>query len=97
MNHPVHSFPHLREGAAAAWPICLGYVPIGLAFGVLARNIGLSPWEIGLMSLLVYAGSAQFIAVSMLGGGSAAIPIILIYIPLQRYVIDGLTAGSVKG
>jgi len=77
MNHPVHSFPHLREGAAAAWPICLGYVPIGLAFGVLARNIGLSPWEIGLMSLLVYAGSAQFIAVSMLGGGSAAIPIIL--------------------
>ena len=31
------------------------------------------------------------------GAVIAAIPIILIYIPLQRYVIDGLTAGSVKG
>jgi 4-azaleucine resistance transporter AzlC len=68
---------YLREGASAAWPICLGYVPIGLAFGVLAHNAGLAPAEIGLMSLLVYAGSSQFIAVSMLGGGSAAIPIIL--------------------
>jgi arabinogalactan oligomer/maltooligosaccharide transport system permease protein len=31
------------------------------------------------------------------GAVLAAIPVILIYIPLQRYVIDGLTAGSVKG
>ncbi|MBL8130863.1 MAG: sugar ABC transporter permease [Anaerolineae bacterium] len=31
------------------------------------------------------------------GAVIAAIPIILIYIPLQKYVIDGLTAGSVKG
>ncbi len=31
------------------------------------------------------------------GAVLAAIPVILIYIPLQKYVIDGLTAGSVKG
>jgi arabinogalactan oligomer/maltooligosaccharide transport system permease protein len=31
------------------------------------------------------------------GAVIAAIPVILIYIPLQRYVIDGLTAGSIKG
>lgn len=31
------------------------------------------------------------------GAVIAAIPIILIYIPLQKYVIDGLTAGSIKG
>lgn len=31
------------------------------------------------------------------GAVLAAIPIIAIYIPLQRFVIDGLTAGSVKG
>lgn len=70
-------FMAVREGITAAWPICLGYVPIGLAFGVLAHNAGLQPWEIGLMSLFVYAGSSQFIAVSMIGGGAAAIPIIL--------------------
>lgn len=31
------------------------------------------------------------------GAVLAAIPIILIYLPLQRYVIDGLTAGAIKG
>lgn len=67
----------LKEGVAAAWPICMGYVPIGLAFGVLAHNAGLETWEIGLMSLFVYAGSAQFIAVAMIGSGSGITPILL--------------------
>lgn len=67
----------IKDGITTAWPICLGYAPIGLAFGVLAQKAGLSPAEIGLMSLLVFAGSAQFIAVSMISGGAAAIPIIL--------------------
>lgn len=67
----------MKEGIKAAWPICLGYVPIGLAFGVLAQKAGLNPLEVGLMSLLVFAGSSQFIAVSMLSAGSAAMPIIV--------------------
>ncbi|MFO7783337.1 MAG: AzlC family ABC transporter permease [Thermodesulfobacteriota bacterium] len=59
-----------REGVTAAWPVFLGYLPIGLAFGVLAQKIGLSPFHVGLMSLLVFAGSSQFIAVSMLAAGA---------------------------
>jgi len=67
----------LQPGLMAGWPICLGYVPIGLAFGVLAQKAGLNPLEIGLMSLLVFAGSSQFIAVSMLTAGASALAIIL--------------------
>ncbi len=63
-------------GLTASWPICLGYIPIGVAFGVLAGKAGLTPLEIGLMSLIVFAGSAQFIAVSMLASGSGAAAII---------------------
>jgi 4-azaleucine resistance transporter AzlC len=54
----------------------LGYLPIGMAFGVLAQKAGLTPLQIGLMSILVFAGSAQFIAVSMLTGGASAPAII---------------------
>ncbi len=61
----------LREGLAAAWPICLGYFPLGLALGVLARQADLSPWWVGLMSVLVFAGSAQFIAVAMIASGAS--------------------------
>jgi 4-azaleucine resistance transporter AzlC len=62
---------------AAAWPICLGYIPIGLAFGVLAQKAGLYPVEITLMSIFVFAGSSQFIAVSMLSTGAGAASIII--------------------
>jgi len=66
-----------KEGIKAGWPICLGYFPIGLAFGVLAQKAGLHPIEIGLMSLLVFAGSSQFVAVSMLSGGAFVLSIVL--------------------
>ena len=66
----------LRDGIAGAWPICLGYLAIGLAFGVIAQKAGLSTLQTGLMSLLVYAGSSQFIAVSMLGAGAGIASII---------------------
>jgi 4-azaleucine resistance transporter AzlC len=66
-----------REGLQAAVPIVFGYLPVGLAFGILARKTGLSPLEAGLMSLLVYAGSSQFIAVEMISKGSVWFPIIL--------------------
>jgi 4-azaleucine resistance transporter AzlC len=82
-NNPIS--PHQKRGShtsifqglSADWPICLGYVPIGLAFGVLAQKAGLYPIEIMLMSILVYAGSSQFIAVSMLSAGAGAVSIIL--------------------
>ncbi|HIQ04108.1 MAG TPA: branched-chain amino acid ABC transporter permease [Anaerolineae bacterium] len=61
----------------AAFPTVLGYVPIGLAFGALARQIQLPLWQIGLMSALVYAGSSQFIAVSPLGIGTDLLTIIV--------------------
>jgi 4-azaleucine resistance transporter AzlC len=67
----------LRQGLEAGWPICLGYLPIGLAFGVLAQKAGLGPFEIGLMSLFVFAGSAQFISVSMLSSEATILSIVL--------------------
>jgi len=59
-----------RQGAVAAWPICLGYFPVGLALGVLASQAGLPWWAVALMSILVFAGSAQFICVVLLASSS---------------------------
>jgi 4-azaleucine resistance transporter AzlC len=66
----------VRAGLAAAWPICLGYFPIGLSLGVLAQKSGLTAWQMAAMSLLVFAGGSQFIAVAMLSAGSSASAII---------------------
>ena len=55
----------------------LGYVPIGFAYGVLGRAAGLPTWAILAMCILVYAGSAQFIAVSLLAAGEPAVTVIV--------------------
>jgi len=66
-----------KEGAKAALPIVFGYLPVGMAFGVLARNAGLTTLEAGSMSLLVYAGASQFIAVEMISKGMVWLPIVI--------------------
>ena len=69
--------PTVLRALVAVWPICLGYLAIGLAFGVLARQSGLAVYQIALMSMIVFAGSAQFIAVSMISSGASALSIII--------------------
>jgi 4-azaleucine resistance transporter AzlC len=54
-----------REGVADIWPVMVAAVPIGLLFGALCVGKGLSVLEAGLMSLLVFAGGAQFAAVEL--------------------------------
>ena len=86
------------RGASAAWPICLGYAPIGLAFGVLAQKAGISPLEIGLMSIIVFAGSSQFIAVSMLAAGASIISIVAttFVVNLRHFLMSSALAVYLK-
>jgi 4-azaleucine resistance transporter AzlC len=86
------------RGVAAAWPICLGYAPIGLAFGVLAQKAGLTPVEIGLMSVIVFAGSSQFIAVSMLSAGASAAAIVAtaFVVNLRHFLMSSALAVYLK-
>ena len=58
-------------------PMLMGAVPFGIIFGTLAGAAGLSAWQAIGMSLLVFAGSAQFIAITLLGGGAGAAVVLL--------------------
>lgn len=89
----------LKPGAEAAWPICLGYFPIGLALGVLADQAGIPYWAVGLMSVLVFAGSAQFIAVAMLAAGASAASIIFttFMVNLRHVLMSSALAVYLRG
>lgn len=67
----------LADGVRAALPIVFGYIPIGIAYGVVAAQAGLSTAEVVAMSLIVFAGSSQFIAAGMIGAGVGAWPIVV--------------------
>ncbi len=64
-------------GVQAELPICLGVLPFGLIYGVVATGAGLPP-GLGLaMSSIVFAGSAQFMAVQLLREGASALIILV--------------------
>ncbi|MGH8435476.1 MAG: AzlC family ABC transporter permease [Pseudomonas sp.] len=67
----------LLHGARDTLPMILGAIPFAIIFGTLAIAAGLSIWQTLGMSLLVFAGSAQFIAVSLLTGGAGLLVVLL--------------------
>lgn len=50
-------------------PVMMGYLPLGAVFGVLWVDAGLSWYWAPLMSIIVYAGALQYLAVGMLAAG----------------------------
>lgn len=67
----------VRKAISDALPIILGYIPMGAAYGILARQSGMPLFPAILMSLIVFAGASQFIAVGLLAGGATGFEVVL--------------------
>lgn len=60
---------YLIETFSTALPVVMGYLPVGFAYGVLGINAGISTFNTIIMSLLVFAGSAQLMSTSFFAQG----------------------------
>lgn len=58
----------MAAGVRDTIPMLVGAAPFGVIFGTLAASGPLAPWQGQLMSLGVFAGSSQFIALGLLAG-----------------------------
>ena len=65
------------RGVQATLPMIVGAIPFGILFGALAINAGLSLSATLGFSLLVYAGSAQFVAAGLVAAGTGIGVIVL--------------------
>lgn len=64
-------------GLQAGIPIILGFIPVGIAYAIMAGQAGLSGAETVLMSATVLAGASQMMAVGMYAQGAALVTIIV--------------------
>jgi len=87
------------RGMAKALPIVFGYIPIGFAYGVLAQQAGLSTLNTLLMSVIVYAGSSQLIAVSLFTAAVPGLTIILttFVVNLRHMLFSAALSPYLKG
>lgn len=73
-------------------PILLGYLFLGIAFGLLLQQAGLGVFWAFLISLLVYAGSMQFALVGILSGGLSFLTTAVMTLFINsRHAFYGLT------
>lgn len=64
-------------GTKAGISIAIGYFPVALTFGLLAKTTGLSMIEATAMSIFVYAGASQYMSLSLISKGVDPLLIIL--------------------
>jgi len=67
----------VRAAITEGWPVLLTNVVVGLTYGVIARQSGLSVLEASGSSVIMFAGAAQFAAVGLLQSGAGAAEIVL--------------------
>lgn len=87
------------RGIKLGLPVFLGYVPVGMAFGILARTVGFTWLESVLCSATALAGAGQFIALSLLGSHATLVStLIATGVVNLRYVLFGSTLSPrIKG
>lgn len=81
-----------RQAFTITTPVLFGYIAIGIPFGLMTVNAGYPWWVALIMSLTMYAGAGQYIAVGLFAVG-ARLPEILItelFVNI-RHIVYGLS------
>ena len=83
------------QGFYAVFPLWLGMFPFGLAYAVTARSAGLSVVDTQLMSVVVFAGGAQFSAAGLFLAGASGLAIVATtFLINARHLLYSLTLGQ---
>lgn len=69
-SDPSATSPRFGGGLVASLPIALAYFPVAVSFGVAAGKAGFTLAEAAFLSLFIYAGASQFLALALLAGGA---------------------------
>lgn len=82
----------LKKAIELTLPVCLGYVPLGIAFGVLLSEAGYGVlWSL-LSAASIYAGSMQFVMVALLTSNASLVSCALLTFLVQsRHMFYGLS------
>ena len=81
----------IRSAFNVTLPILFGFLPLGIAFGLLFQELGYAWYFSTLMGIFVYAGAAQFMAIGLIGAGVGLLEIaISTFFLNSRHLFYGL-------
>ncbi len=76
-------------GTKMAIPVVFGFIPVAIAFAIMAADVGMTAAETICMSVMVFAGASQIMSVGMLaeGAGMLAIVIATFMMNLRHFIM----------
>ena len=81
-----------KKALTAALPVMYSYLIIGMSFGVVVQSRGFGALWAGAMSVFIYAGSMQFVALELIGSGASLLTVALTTVMVNlRHVFYGLS------
>lgn len=81
-----------QQSLVKTLPVMLGYIPLGIAFGVLSVQMGFPLWLAPLSSVAIYSGASQFLLLGLLGSGASLNAIfVAIFLLSTRHIFYGLS------
>lgn len=82
----------IKEAFKASIPVMMGYMVLGMAFGILLESKGYGVLYALLMSVFIYAGSMQFVGIDLLCSGASLITAALMTLLINaRHLVYGLS------
>lgn len=82
----------IKNAFLKSLPVMAGYVVLGIGFGILLKKAGYGLFWSFLMSLTIYAGSMQYVAVSLLTSGASLISVALTTLMVNaRHLFYGIS------
>lgn len=96
INHTMNDFLSTKKKALSITiPIMLGYIPLGMAFGFLLTSESIAWYYAPLFSIMVFAGTIQFLAIAMLVNGVSYTDIAIATLLVNfRHIFYGLSLFS---
>lgn len=94
----------ITKALKATFPVFSGYIVLGFGFGIILHSKGFGVLWAFCMSLFIYAGSMQYVAIDLLSGGASVITMLLTTLLVNaRHLFYGIsmvdkykTAGKMK-
>ncbi len=83
---------NIRYAFKRSLPVMAGYLVLGMGFGILLEANGYGVWWAFCMSLFIYAGSMQYVAVDLLTGGASLLAAALMTLMVNaRHLFYGIS------
>lgn len=91
------------RGMRAGIPVILGFVPVGIAYAIMAKQAGFTNLQTCLMSLSVFAGASQMMATGMFAQGASIFAMVLAtfilnlrHLIMSTCVINRMKTGGIR-